>query len=149
MWSVSLGYAPLKRVVEFAQSVFCATPGSHFRLQNAVGLLDVAPLPVQFSKDRNLRAGNGRIYGFEQIVHRATIAPEDLLILIVIGGQKDDRHSGGVLALLDQESQLEPCHAWHADIENEDSKFILKERKCPGSPRARSGFSVRRRRSEC
>src|SRR5262245_11447589 len=51
-----------------------------------------------------------------------------MLIITVVGGQKDDRHIGGLLSRLDRLSQFESCHSRHADVENEKSKFISKQR---------------------
>ncbi len=85
---------------------------------------------MKLRKNRNFRAENGRIYGFVKIIHRSgVVALDNVLILIVVGGQKDDRHVRVLLACLDHLGQLESCDVRHADVENEETKFVSEQRK--------------------
>ena len=110
--------------------------------RGAVYLFEIALLSIELRKNPNLRAEKDRIYGFCNIIHRAPlVALDNLLIVIVIDGQKDDRHVGGLLSRLDHLGQLKSCHSWHANIENEESKFVSEQREqCLFSGSARTSL---------
>src|SRR5215813_3690799 len=85
---------------------------------------------MECRKNCNLRAENGRVYGFIKIIHSSgVVALGNMLILIVVGGQKDDRHIGVLLAFLYNLGQLESRDVRHADVENEQSKLVSEQCK--------------------
>src|SRR6266404_2994211 len=128
--SRSLGHALLERIVELAQLLLGVTPRAHFSHQGAVYLFEISLLSIELCKNPDLRAENGRIHRFLSIIDCARlVAFENVLIVIVIGGQKDDRHASGLLTRLDHLGQLKSCHSRHADVENEESKFVSEQRK--------------------
>ena len=65
-----------------------------------------------------------------QVIDRAgVVAFEHVLVFVVVGGEEDDRHAGGLLALLDHLGQLEAGHAGHADVQDEQGEFLGDERE--------------------
>ncbi len=118
----AFSHALLERVIQFAQLFLDPAALGYFGNQSTA-------LPVQFDKDGNLRAEDSRVYRLDEIVHRAgPVAFEHMLVFVVVGGQEDDRHPGGLLPLLDHLGQFEPIHAGQPDIQDEESEFFHDER---------------------
>src|SRR5262249_47030262 len=98
--------------------------------EGAVYVFEMSLPSIEFSKNSDLRAENVSVYRFPNIIHSALLLSLDnLLIVIVIGGQKDDRHVGGLLARFDHLGEFKSCDSRHADVENEESKFVGEQRK--------------------
>ena len=73
-------------------SLLGAAPLGHLGEQGAVGDLDLAALAVQLGEHRDLRAQHRRVDRLVQVVDRAAaVALEDVLVLVVVGGEEDDR----------------------------------------------------------
>ena len=126
----ALAHATLERLVQLAQLLLGAAALGHFGEQRAVGQRDLAVLAMQLGEHGDLRAEDRRVHRLVQVVDRAAaVAFEHVLVLVVVGGEEDDRHAGGLLALLDHLRQLEAGHAGHADVQDEQGEFLADERE--------------------
>jgi hypothetical protein len=86
-------------------------------------------LPVQLDEGRDLRAQHVGVVRLEDVVDRAhRVAAEDLLALLVDGGQEDDRDARGALAALDELRRLEAVHPRHLDVE-QDRRVVAVEQQ--------------------
>ena len=101
-----------------------------------LGLL--ADLPVllpQLDEDRDLRAQDLRVERLEDVVDRADlVAAEDVLLLLRERRQEDDRDRARPLALLDHLGRLEPVHARHLDVEQDDREVVARAAGCAAPP---------------
>ena len=134
---------------------------------SAVGALELAALAVQLGEHRDLGAQDRRVHRLVQVVHRAgAVALEHVLVLVVVGGEEDDRDARGLLALLDHLRQLEAGHARHPDVEHQQRRIRRPSSASSASSAGlgadqpvagvvedrlehRRGSSARRRRSGC
>ena len=85
---------------------------------------------MQVGKHRDLRAQHRRIHRLVQIVNRTgSIALQNVLIFVVISGEKNNRNAGRFLALFDHLRQLESGHSRHAHVKNEQGEFFFNQRQ--------------------
>ena len=90
-----------------------------------VGRLELEPLAVQIGENFHLGAQYGCIDRFMQIIDGArSVALEDVLVLVVIRGQEDDRNTRRSLARLDHLRQLQSGHPGHADVQDQQRKIF-------------------------
>ena len=60
-----------------------------------------------------------------QVIHRAAaVAFQHVLVFVVVRREKNNRNARGLLAPLDDLRKLEPGHAGHADVQNQQRKFL-------------------------
>ncbi len=84
---------------------------------------------MKFGKNPDLRSENNGIYGLIEIIYCAgAVALDNVLIFVVISGQKDDRYVGSLPSSPDHLGQLKPRHSRHADVEDEEGEFIVEQR---------------------
>ena len=99
--------ALLERDVQYAQLILGAQALDDLSAERVVGQLDLAVLAIQFCEDRSFRAQDGRVDRFVQIINcAAAITFQNVLILIVLGGEKNDWNKSRFLPFLDYLRQL-------------------------------------------
>ena len=90
--------------------------------------LDLLSLLKQLDKHPDLRLEYFRHDGFEQIVHRADrITLEHMDFTLPDRRQEDDWRALSLFALADERGRLEPVHARHQNVEQNDGKLIVEE----------------------
>ena len=128
--------APEVGVLELA---FCSRSGSACRLTCSV-LRNRSTKTATF--DRRISGTTG----VEDVVHRPErVAPRDVHLVAVIGGEEDDRDVLRLLALPDERGRLEPVHPGMLHVEQDDRERRGRARaagpRCPDEARTsfRSG----------
>src|SRR4051794_34060664 len=98
------------------------------RAETLLRLGKLRVLLVEVDEHAHLRAQHVRVERLKEVVDGADrVAAEDLLALLVDGGQEDDRDVLRALALLDQLGGLESVHPRHLDVEQNHGEVVVQQ----------------------
>ena len=85
---------------------------------------------MQLGEHGHLGPEDDRVDRLVQVVDRpGAVTFENVLVFAVVGRQKDDRHPGGLLSLLDQLGKLEAAHVGHLDVQHQRREFLGDQRQ--------------------
>ena len=100
-----------------------------FDLVQSLFLLgEATPLEIQLDEHVDLRPQDLRLERFEDVVDRADgVSLEDVLLVLADRREEDDRDELRSLARLDHLRCLEPVHARHLHVEQNDGELALEQ----------------------
>ena len=91
------------------------------------GLLQLAPLAIQFQENTDFGFQYFLVDRLEQIVHRATfVALEDIFLFFGDRRNENDRNVAGLLVLAHEFCHFEPIHLRHLHIKQNQREIVLQ-----------------------